>query len=275
MADKPAKDDDLFGKDDVTGGGDDAGPIDDDDDADPDDAGDDDADMTPDGGDSKEALISEASAEAAELGIMVPDDADTPEEWIEHFVTAVKTHKATKDTGDATADAGAPDAAGAGATPVEEPMTTVSMSMYETLKKENETMKRDIEEHKTTADRLSKVAANALLKDTLGRVNALVKTGVVSPARVAGWKQTLESKQMSLLTGKDGAIRKVITELAFAEEMAKDGGHDLLANRTDMSAARGEPTGADYFDEAKEAAKKKEQEDTTKEMLSMVNCKTA
>lgn len=262
--DKDKKDaDDLFTEGDVAGDAGDAGAGEGDLEAEGDPA---ESGLGDDAGDSKAALISEASAEAAELGIMVPDDATDFEEWIEHFVTAVKTHKSTKANGaDTSADAGAGDAAGgadANATPVEEPMTTVSMSMVETLKK-------DLEAEKQTTSRLSKVAANALLKDTLGRVDALARTGVVTRARVEGWKQILESKQMSLLTGKDAAIRKVITEIAFAEEMAKDGGANLLKNRTDMSHASGEATPPWYFDEAKEAEKKKEQEELTKTMIAM------
>lgn len=41
-------------------------------------------------------LITEASAEMEELGIHIPDDLSSCQEWVRHLITAIKTHKSTK-----------------------------------------------------------------------------------------------------------------------------------------------------------------------------------
>ena len=222
------------------------------------------------GGDSEAAKVKEASAEAAELGIIVPDDAESCEEWVEHFITAVKTHKATKGAeGGADMGGGNPEGTeSGGAAPAEEPMTTISMSQADQARVA--TLERELTETKKHLGQTQKVAANALLKDTMARVDAVARSGAVDRAQVEEWKQVLTSKQMSLLSGKDPAIRKVVTELACYERIAKNGG-SLLQNRTDMSRTHGEAPPPWYFDEAKEAEKSKEQKEVTDEMITMAN----
>lgn len=156
------------------------------------------------GGSGMTALLKEASAEANELGIMVPDDATDAEEWIEHFITAVKTHKGTK----AMAEPAAPpadDISAATTEPKEEPQA-VSMSMS----------KAD----QDRIERLEGFAADQVFGRMGQVVDDLIGKGQITPVKGNAWKETLGKKRLSLLPGKhDNEVANVLSQLELAKEV--------------------------------------------------------
>jgi len=156
------------------------------------------------GGDSsKTAMLKEASAEASELGIIVPEDVANANEWVEHFITAVKSHKQTKNMNETETPEPAPGAENGGA-PQEEPQA-VSMS---------------IKQHQERIDLLEGFAADQVYSRMNQLVDDMIVKGQVPPVKGAGWKEVLGKKRLSLLPGKhDNEVANVLSQLDLAKEL--------------------------------------------------------
>ena len=150
------------------------------------------------------AMMKEATAEAAELGVMVPEDCATPKEWIEHFVTAIKTHKATKSAAEPPVDdtsTAAPEV-----TPKEEqPAVTMSLEQQKAYESRIQALEQDSSEQR--------------LRNMNAIVDNLVTAGRVTNATGKTMKETLTKKQLSLLPGRqDQEIYSILAKVELAKE---------------------------------------------------------
>lgn len=166
----------------------------------------DDAPVESAGEDKKTAsdLIKEACEELKELGVIVPDEGDDPEEFLKHLVTAMKTHKATKD---AEGGAAGEQESGIADVPIEEQPTAAGVAMSARLSA--------IEADNARITRSYAAEKFAGLK---GKINGLVRTGRAAPAQAKKWLDVVEPKRLSLVSGQDVAVEKVLAQVEMAKE---------------------------------------------------------
>lgn len=147
------------------------------------------------------ALVKEASAEAAELGVVVPEDASDCEEWVRHFITAIKSHKTTKDLQNAEQQAAAAPPAPQ-EQPQEEP-AAVTMSITD-----------------QRVQALEKAFGDERFRTMALVVDTMQTKGQATPAQVQRWKNTLGAKRLSLLPGRtDEEVSGVLSQIEFAKEL--------------------------------------------------------
>lgn len=144
--------------------------------------------------------IQEVSEGLARLGIMVEPTMDAGE-FLRHVCTAISTHHATKDGPDSmngqidtNNPQGAPTMAGA----TEEPQV-VQLSLQQRL------------------ERTEKALAAERGKALEAKIDGLVQSGRVTPARAQKWRESLQARRLSLVT-EDGSLTGTLAQIEAAEE---------------------------------------------------------
>lgn len=169
------------------------------------------------GGDDESALLAEASAAAAEHGLMVPDDAADCEEWVQHFITAAKTHGATKDKVKSEDEETTPEDDMAGAAP-EPQMVAMSLRVQ-----------------KLEAELGARKAA-----DVLGDIKFIRETTpwALPEKEANAYRDRVQTKQLSLVNDETAMsldLARIDALKRAAEGYARKAG--LLTQQTQMSAA--------------------------------------
>lgn len=167
-------------------------------------------------GDADESeLVREAVADIAELGIVIPDSVQSCRDFCEHFVTAVKTHKATKamGSGDGTGEA-------------------VAMSTSDAATEESPMMMNTVREHFDPAVRhlgqVAEVLAENHVKSTrkgyLKRIARLERYSKITADHAGDLRKMAGGIQLSLNRQGDAVARTTLDEiLDNLERMPVDG----------------------------------------------------
>ncbi len=152
-------------------------------------------------------LIAEASKAASDIGLVVPDDTDDCEEWVRHFITAVKTHSSTKDM--AKAEQEAEDAKGTeeGETAAPEP-NMVSMSTSQKNSVRLSRLVAENAEHRQAAQ--------------FGRIDYIREHTPwgLSEKEANDLKARIGAKKLSLVDGDDAEVNALALRIDAQYQMA-------------------------------------------------------
>jgi hypothetical protein len=206
------------------------------------DGGGDDTTYTPDEApapaeDDEASMLSEASTEAAELGIVVPEGSKDCKSWIEHFITAVKSHKATKANGDT--------APPAGPVPGDEPVVEQAPMMQMSLASCKDPLTRAL-----LAEKLERAQ-----KDRTAKLEWLTKSGFLPKAEADALGKQSAAARFSVDTKTGKAVPATVdAEIDRLVRLAKKHGGSAYTQQLSLSTAHAEPQPADDTPEARSQA---------------------